>query len=305
MKHRQITWSRRGGRVSGLFPVPGLNVLWSNPRPYSGSGWPNPGGDRVWISPESELFFPDRERGWAAYTVPAQIDPGDFTARETGDGVVMSNSGEAEFFGVGIRFDFRLVQEIAPMGDAGVPLPEGVSFAGYRKHVTLEVSGKFPEHLRPAIWNLAQFAPGAVLSVPGGSFERYFGEPDCRTGEDELEMPLPARGESFKIGIEGVRSPGRMFCANLFRPPSWFVMRLFKPAAECCDRPWGGGTACCQQIFCDNGAAGGFGELEHHSEPVPCPGGVAEDTSFTMAFAGPTEKLESLYRKFLQKGIEQ
>ena len=301
---KPITWMCSGGRISGLFPAPGLNVLWSNPRFEPGPGWPNPGGDRVWISPESELFFPDRERGWAAYTVPASIDPGNYSARETPEGVVMTNAGEAEFFGAGIRFPFRLKQEIRRLDDPGEEMPEGVSFAGYRKHVTLEVSGTFPEGLRPAIWNLAQFAPGSVLSVPGRRFRRYFGEPGCQIGEDGLEMPLPARGQSFKIGIEGGASSGRMFCTNFCAPRPWFVMRLFHPAAECCDRPWGGGAACCQQIFCDNGDAGGFGELEHHSEPVPCSGGVTEDVSRTMAFAGPLEKLEKLYRKFLQKGMK-
>jgi len=300
---RQFTIQPAGGRVIGLWPEPGLNVFWNNPTPYSGVGWPNPGGDRSWISPESELFIPDRARGWASYQVPASVDPGSFRVEEFSDGAVeLVNRGSVVFFGIGASAEFELRQRIEPLDDPGFPLPESVHFAGYRKTVSLSMPGPFRPELRPAIWNLLQLPPGGTIVVPGNAPHSYFGRGEWKAGDGAIAAEVPSPGEPYKFGIDLAACSGRMFYTRWEAERPYFVFRSFTPPGGCCDAPYSGGVACPQQFFCDNGADGGFGELEYHSEPLPESGGSIVDRCLTGAFSGPLEALQPIYRKLFTKG---
>jgi len=76
-----------GGRVLGLFsPASPENFYWTNPalappdlasRFYSSGDWENSGGDRTWLSPELDLFFPNYpDLDMEGYVQPRQLDPG-------------------------------------------------------------------------------------------------------------------------------------------------------------------------------------------------------------------------------------
>jgi hypothetical protein len=74
------------GRILGLWPYwRGENALWVNPEFFrclqAGSKqeeWLNPGGDRMWLCPESEFFTEDAGRPADTWQVPRSVDPGTY-----------------------------------------------------------------------------------------------------------------------------------------------------------------------------------------------------------------------------------
>src|ERR1019366_4777739 len=76
-----------GGRILGLFaPGSNENFFWTHPalervdtaRTFYDSGqWQNSGGDRTWLAPEVDLFFPDFP-GTSRYWQPRELDPGNY-----------------------------------------------------------------------------------------------------------------------------------------------------------------------------------------------------------------------------------
>jgi hypothetical protein len=156
------------GRVLGLWPHwRGENALWVNPGfldqlrvGVKEDGWPNPGGDRIWLGPEEE-FFPEGEG------VPPAIDPGRYA--RTGDKgcCVLENAGEALGWKSGTRARFRVERRIRALGEAELEAAWGAPSlrpAGIEETVTCEVSGNrsFPVWL----WNVTQVPDGAEVRVP-------------------------------------------------------------------------------------------------------------------------------------------
>src|SRR5258707_13738349 len=76
-----------GGRVLGLFP-PGdeENLFWTHTalndaeaarRFYQGEQWHNSGGERTWLAPEVDFFFPDYPH-LGRYWQQRALDPGSY-----------------------------------------------------------------------------------------------------------------------------------------------------------------------------------------------------------------------------------
>ena len=302
---KKITYNAPLGRVSGLFPAPGVNLLWENPCPWDGKGWNNPGGDRVWISPEAELFFTEPSKGWSSYRVPASVDPGQWVLQENKDGSAeFRNRGECFCYSAGEKFSFELRQTIIPAETPGFDIPEGLAFAGYTKLVTLQVGGTFKNGKYPMIWNLLQVSPGGRIYVPDTEPCSYFGKPQWFRQQGCLVMPVPAPEVSCKLGITSEKSRGIMVYIKDCGRDAALVFRSFMPAEKCFDMPWGGGICCPQQLFADDGSSGGFGEMEHHSEPVDPGNGCTGDKSFTGAFSGRKEACFELLSTFIRKGLD-
>ena len=84
-----------GGRVLGLFAAASdENFYWSHPALasvesakefYVGSDWHNSGGDRTWLSPEVDLFFPNFP-DTSKYFQPRELDPGNYKVVDTEKG---------------------------------------------------------------------------------------------------------------------------------------------------------------------------------------------------------------------------
>jgi len=74
-----------GGRVLGLFaPTSGENFYWTHPALgsidsarafYDSDEWHNSGGDRTWLAPEADIFFPNFP-SLDKYWQPRELDPG-------------------------------------------------------------------------------------------------------------------------------------------------------------------------------------------------------------------------------------
>ena len=83
-----------GGRILGVF-APGSeeNFLWTNSALnnaesarsyYASDDWQNSGGDRTWLAPEVEFFFPKFPNiDIAGYWQPRSLDPGNYELTKT------------------------------------------------------------------------------------------------------------------------------------------------------------------------------------------------------------------------------
>ena len=80
-----------GGRVLGLFAARASeNFYWTHPalqsvesatKFYAGGEWHNSGGDRTWLAPEVDIFFPKFPNlDMSTYWQPRQLDPGRYEA---------------------------------------------------------------------------------------------------------------------------------------------------------------------------------------------------------------------------------
>ena len=81
-----------GARVLGLFaPSSDESFFWTHPALataasaealFQSHDWHNTGGDRTWLAPEVDVFFPNFP-ATAVWHVPPQLDPGNYAAIDT------------------------------------------------------------------------------------------------------------------------------------------------------------------------------------------------------------------------------
>jgi len=298
LKLGKLTILPESGRVLKLEPVSGLNVLWSNPHQGPDArGWINPGGDRTWLSPERDLFLP--EGVWTSYKVPASIDPGRHEIMEySSKRILLKNRIEALFFrqkaSVGLTLT-KCITETSP------EIPEVEASAGYNIETRLRVEGTLPPDVFPAIWNIIQLPQGGKIFFKGKSPVSYFGLPNWKREANGLcSVEIPAEKESYKTGIAAVESQGVMAYLNATAEKPFLVVRKFEVHSKGlyfdapADKP---GSPCVQQIFSDNGAEGGFGEMEYHSDALTPEKTEIVDRCSTMAFVAE--------KKILEKMLEQ
>ena len=283
------------GRILKLEPIPGVNVFWNNPcDEITSYGWYNPGGDRVWISPESELFMPDGTAD--SYTVPEGADPGKCSVSRIGeDFIEMVNDISVDFFRLKRSLKLKMTRTITELeSDA----PSGIAFAGYEQRLKLSACEELNSELRPALWSVLQLPPGGKIMFPAGKMVNFTGNipVDAEYG-DIIAFDVPSPGIPCKIGLPSTECRGVMAYMNLDAPTPFLVVRRFNPVSggRYADAPVSApDSPCVQQFYFDDGALGGFGEMEYHSqyltheEPEIC------DSSELRAYAGDPEKLKEI-----------
>ena len=308
------------GRVMGLYPEKGRNVLWTNPalnslvearQLLSDDVWTNLGGDRTWISPEIELFIKDMSRPMETYQVPAAVDPGDYQVLRFGDNEVeLETAITVDFFRSGGKVNLKLRKRIIVLDKPNMPfkLPAGVTGAGYKVECELSATEPLPGSVHPAIWNLLQVPGGGEIVVPiadGAKPVDFFGKPQYQLQNNNIRAAVPA-ALGYKFGVRPENCTGMMFYLNLSIQQPFIIVRQFevKPDGGYFDVPY---TApkqpgCVQQVYVDDGTYGGFGEMEHHS-PAILPGirNKITDTCTTWAFAGTVKELEKLIKKIVAR----
>jgi len=291
----KLTVMPESGRILKLEPLPGLNVLWSNPASGPDArGWLNPGGDRTWLSPERDLFLPDGS--WKSYKVPAAIDPGKHEILELSEqGIALKNRIEARFFRQNACVGLTLTKRIT---ETNPEAPGVEASAGYDTELGLRADEPLPPNVFVSLWSLLQLPRGGRIFFKGARPLSYFGRPAWRdAGGGVRFMEVPATEDSFKVGIEAIESQGVMAYLNLSVEKPFLVVKKFevRPGGRYCDAPMDMPDApCVQQMFSDNGDEGGFGELEHHSEAM-APGCVEiSGRHSTMAFVAGRPALEKI-----------
>lgn len=316
-----------GARVLRLTDAAGFDHLWLHPALVEGApvparasdGWLNFGGDRLWIAPELAFFVREQDRAMDTYAVPSPLDPGAYSLELGNDdevrlrqhcGLLHHATGEA------IPLALETVYRAAPspLRDLRNPaLSLGVDYVGYSQVTTIALPADAPSGARAGLWHLAQVPPGGVIGLPTTQPRAprvYFGQP--APGQLELVptgLRLRVDGQTMlKIGVQAAHLLGRMGYLRETGPEtSALLVRGFtvNPSGQYLDAPWDDPTASelgyAAQCYTDDGALGGFGELEYHAPGIGAWTGLTALTeeSQLWGFHGSTTSILSVAAELL------
>ena len=326
-----------GGRVIGLYPDGERNALWVNPVFDSTSSaadflespeWQNSGGARAWISPEAETNVGDLDRFWETYEVPHTMDPASYTVvAQDARSVTVKTDMELLFHRHDVIVPLELTRRISLTERSPADVPAGVAATGFRLDSTLSVAREVPDSIRPAIWNLTQVPGGGRFVIPlpkrvdantesvveavinaSVSPRACIGEPAYQIEQKHLICEVRAE-VSFKFALKSTDCTGvscyflegedrstLVVCRNTVLNGSLYSDY---PA----DDP--GDTGYVEQFYVDDGALGGFGEIEHHSVHIePGKRNAIADTSEVTAYSGARESIDELLQRIVDMARE-
>lgn len=316
-----------GGRVLGLF-APGSkdNFYWTHPALnstesarefYVGNQWHNSGGDRTWLAPEADLFFPNFPKR-DLYFQQRSLDPGHYEIEKTENGFQLVNQFTVQFSRSGKKVELKITKGFAtarnPLRhERGLHL-EAVEYAGYTQHTSLKLIGNSQKtHEQVGLWNLIQMPYGGDLLIPtfGRAKPRHIfstvghiPKKDLITTDHLIRYRMRQKGE-HKISIRAVSVCGRI--GYLHRSGSrWtLIIRNFvvNPSGEYVDVPWtdtncfGFGVQACNV----NSQLGAFSELEYHVPAIGRGTGATrcDDSAQVWAFRGSKAKIDLIARTLL------
>jgi hypothetical protein len=311
-----------GGRVLGLFaPGDEDNFFWTHPALndpdsarnfYAGDQWHNSGGDRTWLAPEIDFFFPDYP-SLNRYWQQRELDPGKYVISHEDGTLIWKNKAALTLSRIKKTVNLEITKSLAP---AANPLRHDVieewsdvKFAGFTLHSSLRIEGaEQPPYV--GLWHLTQMPHGGDMLVP--TFFRsqpkiYMGEigPQDLIAEDHLiRYKMRAAGE-HKLGIRAVAITGRAGYLYGHGEETSLVIRNFfvEPSGDYVDTPWmepenfGFAFHACNV----NSNLGAFSELEYHVPAIGAKSGktYSEDHSEIWAFRGSESSIKSIARHLL------
>jgi hypothetical protein len=316
-----------GGRVLGLFaPDSEENFYWTHAalataesaaQYYEGQQWHNSGGDRTWLAPEVDFFFPNFPQT-DVYFQPRGLDPGNYDVAPDVTGQRLVNRTMCRLSRSKTEVELEITKSI---GSAPNPLRYerglaglSVAYAGYTQRTGLRVSAQ--DGPQVGLWNLIQMPHGGELLVPTyGQTEPkvIFGTirpDDLSVGERLFRYRMRAPGEQ-KLALRAVAVAGRIGYLYRAADGSWsLVIRSIgvNPSGEYVDVPWDAtedrGYAV-QACNIDNRELGQFSELEYHVPAIGAGTGRAEceDVSQVWAFRGGREEIERVARNLLSSEV--
>ena len=316
-----------GGRVLGLFAAKSArNFYWTNTALddvksarafYAGNQWKNSGGDRTWLAPEVDLFFPkfpQRE----TYFQQRSLDPGDYKVVETKSGFQLVNDLTVKFSRSGEDVSLKITKGFGtaknPLRyERGLPL-EGLEYAGYTQYTSLELTGNSKRAKeRVGLWILVQMPHGGDLLIPtfGRAEPRHIFSTigtippeDLITTDHLIRYRMREKGE-HKISVRGVSVCNRVGYIHSDGNRWVLIIRNFvtNPSGEYVDVPWtetdyfGYAVQACNV----DSNLGTFSELEYH---IPAIGGdtgatQCHDTAQVWAFRGSKQQIGAIAKTLL------
>jgi hypothetical protein len=315
-----------GARILGLYALGSdENFYWVSPKMedslaargvFNGDGWQNTGGDRTWLTPELDIFFPDyptAQRHWE----PPQLDASEYEVSRNGQGVRLARRMTLSLARPGRAVELELTKSVGP---AACPFRHesdmretlsALKYAGYTQRTTLELLGDGERNpLALGIWNLIQLPHGGDLLVPTYYETRplvLFGETPAdklSVSERLVRWSVNYPGE-HKIALRATATTGR--AGYLYRQgEEWaLVVRNFfvNPSGEYVDVPKNDPADLGYSINAVNvdSALGNFCEMEYHAPAIEAGLGLArsEDVSQVWAFRGPCEAIRVVAQKLL------
>ena len=315
-----------GGRVLGLFgPDSEENFYWTHTaleaaasaaRYYQGQQWHNSGGDRTWLAPEVDFFFPNFPQT-DVYFQPRGLDPGNYQVVQDAAGERLVNRATFGLSRSKAEVELEITKSIGPAAnplryERGLKsLP--VQYAGYTQRTSLRwLAGEGPTETPIGLWNLIQMPHGGELLVPtyGRTEPRViFGAippQDVAINERLFRYRMRAAGEQ-KLGIRAIAVTGRIGYLNCTPDGRWslLIRSIFvNPSGEYVDVPWsetGDLGYAVQACNIDNRELGSFSELEYHVPAIGSTTGRAscDDVSQVWAFRGGREEIECVVRNLL------
>jgi hypothetical protein len=316
-----------GARLLSLCAESDENFFWTNPplddagtarALFAGSGWHNTGGDRTWVAPELDTFFPNADSN--QYWQPRQLDMSDYALAPAGGGVELSRSMSLHLARPNCDVKLELRKWFGP---AANPLryerdmtaaAAAVQYAGYTQRVTLRSLDAAAGGPPVGIWNLVQLPPGGEMLVPlysRAAPQKCFGDipADRVTIEDHLLRVRADFPGSHKIAVKAAALCGRtgyryrqgdhwsLVVRNFFVNPSGAYIDIQRHDPE----DYGYAFQMCRV---DEAAYGSFCEMEYHAPALgACPDPAhSEDVSQVWAFRGPRASIDHIAHKLL--GVE-
>jgi len=276
-----------GGRVLGLFsPQNEENFYWTHSALksvetarsfYAGDQWHNSGGDRTWLAPEVDLFFPNFPK-LDRYFQQRSLDPGNYQVVEADGGFRLVNRLTVSLSRLGRKVTLKMTKSFGPAPnplrhERGLDLP-GVEYAGYTQRTSLELVGQSKDiRARVGLWNLVQMPHGGELLIPTYSRTeplRVFGSipgKDLVTSDHLVRYRMRQRGE-HKISVRAIATCGRVGYLYSNGDNGCLIIRNFavNPSGEYVDVPWNDPERCgfSTQACNVNSGLGQFSELEYH-----------------------------------------
>lgn len=312
--------TQRGGRVFGPFLAPdAASLYWTNPALASArtlesfvqAGEWNLGGERFWIAPEIQYNVRDRGDFWGTIAVPPAMDPGSYTLAAQPGGVCLqvAMTLRANTAPPGDKA-LTLERSIAPVADPlralrnHADLLDGVTYAGYMQRATLRDTA--PDAIMSEAWNLIQLNPGGQLIIPASpalQTTRYFNTvpAEARTVTDGAVRLRITGDVKYKVGYKAAHVTGRI--GYFHAPddgPAYLLVRSFpnNPSTVYIEEPPDdpGDTGDSIHVYNDDGATGGFGEMECHGQTIGGETGQSAqtDTFLLWMYAGPADRLRTI-----------
>jgi hypothetical protein len=314
-----------GARALGLYaPGDEASFYWTNPQLdeinsaralFDGKGWHNTGGDRTWIAPEIDTFYPDAAAN--QYWQPRQLDMSDYAVARSNGAIGLSREMTLHLARANRDAKLRLTKWFGPAAHPlrkereMAQLMETVAYAGYTQRVTLESLDGIPQCPAVGIWNLMQLPPNGEMIVPLYSHavpQKCFGDvPADRVSIDDrlLRVRVDFAG-SHKIAIKAASLCGRtgyvyrqgerwsLAIRNFFVDLSGEYVDVQRHDPE--DRGYA-----FQMCRVDEVDFGSFCEMEYHAPglgALPEPH-RSQDISQVWAFRGTREAIETIAGKLL------
>jgi hypothetical protein len=288
-----IVLMERGGRVLGPFThSDGESISWLH-EAFGDAGhfaallaqgaW-NVGGERIWLAPEIQYGVRDRSDFWRTLHVPAQVDPGSYALDQSSSGewrMHQKMTLQAYNLATG-RKTLVLKKRICPAEDPlrktseHAALLREVAFAGYEQTVMLSEEGAADDIVSES-WDLLQVNPGGVVLIPASpcaeTVNYYDPAGDLQSvAAHHIRLRITGR-RRYKVGFKAAHVFGRAGYLNETTPgQGYLIVRTFfnNPSApyveEPANLPGGGGQSI--HIYNDDGAFGGFGELECQGQAI-------------------------------------
>lgn len=320
----RVTVLPYGARLLGLFaPGSNKNFFWTHPallaaesarQFYGSSEWHNSGGDRTWLAPEVDFFFPHYP-ALDTYVQPRELDAGNYRLTRNDGSITLAHHFTLQLSRSKCDVELKLTKRISP---AQHPLrlrsPSEFSklqYAGYELRTNLEiVTRTHSGPIQVGIWNLVQLPHGGEFLIPTHSRatpKTFFGHVDGRdldVSERLIRYRTRSAGED-KLGIDAVSATGRIGYLYSEEEEYSLVIRniAVNPSGNYVDVPssatndFGYAIQACSI----NSRLGSFAELEYH---VPATGGQAadcsrQDDSQLWAFRGPQHAILEVARILL------
>lgn len=247
---------------------------------YACKDWHNSGGDRTWLAPEVDFFFPNYPKR-DAYLQQRSLDPGQYRIRQLGDGFELKNLMRV--------LPSRLKKEIKlkstkRFASAANPLRHerglafgGLEYAGYSQYTSLELVGSSRSaRTQVGLWNLVQMPHGGDLLIPTFSktephhiFSTIGAIPkqDLAITDHLIKYRMRQNGE-HKISIRAATACGRVgYCYRSGKKWSLIIRNfVLNPSGEYVDGPWNEPDYLGFAIQACNvkSGLGAFSELEYH-----------------------------------------
>jgi hypothetical protein len=315
-----------GGRILGLFaPWSEENFFWTNAALatvesarafYESDDWHNSGGDRTWLAPEADVFFPNFPN-LDKYFQPRPLDPGNYRMERTSDGLQLVNELQLTLTRSQREVVLRISKAVSP---ALNPLryerrSTEVEYAGYTLRTSLELLGpsaNSPD--RVGLWNLLQLPHGGDMWIPTYSKSApnvimgTVSADDLSVNERHIRYRMHSAGED-KIGIRAVATAGRVGYLYETGGQAALVVRNFfvNPSGEYVDVPWNnaGDFGYSFQACNIKGHQGPFSELEYHSPAIGSGTGRTRcvDESQVWAFRGKHAEIQLIAHTLLSPDI--